>query len=613
MCGGRRPPAGFFPPRPVRVERRSQNDDGRGLPLDGLHTVGPSPLSGCCPSVGGHAMRQSARRSGVVRRERPPAQCGSRRHSNVKLSKRTAALIVAGVTGAMVLSACGGGSGSGGGSSSGGSGRVVFGEATTWPENLFPLISAGNATSVADMEAQLLPQTYEIQPDFTVKWNQELLTEEPTSQVNGNSQTVTYKLKPEAVWSDGTPITADDFEFSWRMQRSSDPAAGGRPDLLSTAGYDQMTAVDGADQGKAVTVTYSPPFADWKSSFAGNNSPVFPKHVLDKDTPEALCQSIAAGWPIADGIPNDISGGPWQLKKANINVGQQIVVLTPNEKYGGKKPKLGQLVIQGIGNDPTTAVQGMSSGELNMIYPQPRLDLVTQVKALAPNVTSQTNFGLSFEHLDFNPPDPILSDSRVRQAFALALDRQQIVDQTVGQFSSDAQVLNNHIWKNNQPEYQDNAPEQYKTANPAQAKQLLEQAGWALGPDGIYAKGGQRLSIRIDTTPNNPLRQTTVEVMIPQLKAAGIEASFNANPDIFAGPDKPTSLIAGGFQAALFAWVGNPFVSSQPPIYQSVQGSAVGQNYSRAGTPEIDALFKQLMVTPDRGQQVQITNQIDTM
>jgi peptide/nickel transport system substrate-binding protein len=533
----------------------------------------------------------------------------------VKLSKRSAVLIATGIAGAMALSACGGGSSSGSGSSSqgGGKGQVVFGESTDFPENLYPLISAGNATSVANIEAQLLPQTYEIQPDFTVKWNQELLTEEPTSTVNGNTQTVTYKLKPEAVWSDGQPITADDFNLSWRLQKSSDPAKGGCADLLSTSGYEQITDVTGADNGKTVSVTYSPPFADWQSSFAGNNSPLFPAHIMDKPTPEALCAETSAGWPIADGLPSDISGGPWQLKKENINVGAQTVVLTPNEKYWGDKPKVARLVYQNIGNDPTTAVQGLSNGELNMIYPQPQLDLVGQVKKLEPNVTSAINFGLSFEHLDFNTTDAILSDVNVRKAFAMALDRKQIVDQTVGQFSSDAQVLNNHIWKTNQPEYQDNAPAEYKTANAAGAKALLEQSGWKLGPDGIYAKGGQRLAIRIDTTANNPLRQTTIEVMIPQLKAAGIEATFNANTDIFAGPDKPTSLIAGGFQAALFAWVGNPFVSSQPPIYQSVKGSAVGQNYSRAGTPEIDALLGQLVVTPERDKQVQITNQVDKL
>jgi peptide/nickel transport system substrate-binding protein len=529
----------------------------------------------------------------------------------VKLSKRSAVLIATGVTGALALSACGGGSDNGGGNSSGGSGRVVFGEATDWPENLMPLISAGNATSTADIEAQLLPQAYLIQPDLTVEYNKDLLAEEPTSQVSGATQTVTYKINPDAVWSDGEPITADDFAFSWNLQKSNDPATGGCAALLSTTGYRQVTAVDGADNGKTVTVTLGTPYADWKSLFSTASNPVFPQHVMDQGDPAANCDMVTKGWPLADGLPSDISGGPWQLKKANINVGQQIVVLTPNEKYWGAKPKLDQLVIQGIGNDPTTAVQGLSSGELNVIYPQPQLDLVDQIKKLEPNVANDVNFGLSFEHLDFNTTDPVLSDVRVRQAFAMALDRQEIVDQTVGQFSSDAQVLDNRIWLNTQPQYKDTAPQQYKTRNVEGAKALLQQAGYTLGGDGMFSKGGQPLSLRIDTTANNPLREQTINVMISQLKDAGIAATFNANPDIFAGKEKPTSLEAGGFQIALFAWVGSPFISGTPPIYLAPQGDSVQQNYSRAGTPEIDQLFAQWLTLTDDQQIADMGNQID--
>jgi peptide/nickel transport system substrate-binding protein len=535
----------------------------------------------------------------------------------VKLSKRSSLLVATGVVGAMALTACGGGSDSGGGdsSSSGGSGRVVYGEATDWPENLMPLISSGNALSVANIEAQLLPQAYLIQPDLSIKYDDTLLTDEPTSQVNGDSQTVTYHLSPDAVWSDGEPITADDFNFSWQLQRSSDPADGGCATLLSTTGYSQITAVDGADDGKTVNVTLSPPFADWKALFSGSNSPVFPKHVMDQGSPTANCDYISTGWPLAEGLPSDISGGPWQLKKSNIDVGGQIAVLTPNENYWGDKPKLSQLVIQGIGNDPTTAVQGLQSGELNVIYPQPQLDLVGQVEDLKPNVDSKISFGITYEHLDFNTTDPQLADVKVRQAFGMALDRQEIVDQTVGQFSSDAQVLDNHVWLNTQPQYKDNAPAEYKQANTAKAKALLESAGYALGADGIYAKGGQRLSFRIDTTANNPLRQTTIEVMIPQLKKAGIEATYNANPDIFAGPEKPTSLVAGGFQIALFAWVGSPFISNTPPIYESPAGAggAVQQNYARTGTPQIDALLERWLTETDDTQIAETGNQIDAL
>jgi len=257
-------------------------------------------------------------------------------------------------------------------------------------------------------------------------------------------------------------------------------------------------------------------------------------------------------------------------------------------------------------------VQGLKSGELNMIYPQPQLDLVDQVKGLAPNVTNDINFGLSFEHLDMNTTDKHLADINVRRAFALALDRQQIVKQTVAQFSSDAQVLNNRIWLNNQPEYQDTAPAQYNKQDTAGAKKLLEQSGYTLGPDGIYTHPSRgKLSLKIDTTENNPLRQTTIEVIIPQLKKAGIEASFNANPDIFAGPEKPSSLAGGGFQVALFAWVGSPFVSSARSIYQSPQGDNIGQNYSRIGSKQIDDMYAELVQTPDRDQQAKLGNEID--
>jgi peptide/nickel transport system substrate-binding protein len=532
------------------------------------------------------------------------------------LSKRNAALIVTGITGAMALTACGGGSSSDNGDEGGAAqgGRVVFGESTDFPENLFPLISAGNATSVANIEAQMFPSTFDIQPDFTVKWNEDLLTEEPTSEVNGDTQTVTYHLNEDAVWSDGEPISADDFIFTWNTRKSADPAEGGCPAILSTTGYDQMTSVEGSDEGKTVTVTFSPPFSDWQANFSGASDPILPAHILEEDSPEAQCEAITTGWPIADGIPQDFSGGPWQLKKENIDVAGQIVVLTPNENFWGDKPNLDQLVIQNIGNDPGTAVQGLQSGELNMIYPQPQLDLVDQVSGLEPNVVSDINFGLSFEHLDLNAQDPHLADVNVRRAFGMALDRQEIVDQTVGQFSSDAQVLNNRIWLNNQPEYEDTAPDEYTAQDIEGAKALLEESGYTLGPDGIYTHPQRgKLSLRIDTTENNPLRQTTIEVIIPQLKEAGIEASFNANPDIFAGKDKPTSLEAGGFQVALFAWVGNPFVSSSRSIYQQPQGENIGQNYSRIGNQQIDDLFAELVQTPERDKQAELGNQIDSL
>jgi peptide/nickel transport system substrate-binding protein len=530
----------------------------------------------------------------------------------VKLSKRHAALIATGIAGAMALTACGGGSSDNSGSGDSGSGgSATYGAADDWPQNLFPYISAGNVTTVQDITGRILPETFIIQPDFTVKYDSELLSEEPTTSTDGGVQTVTYKINPDANWSDGTPINADDFIYTWHV--STSPDQGGCPDNLSFTGLSNIKDISGDDDGKTVTVTFATPYADWQGLFAGSQ-PLLPAHLMSDPDPAKQCEKFAAGWKTADGLPSDVSGGPWQLKKSNIDDAKQTAVLTPNPKYWGKKPTLGQLIIQDVGSDTSVQVQGLQNGELDVVYPQPQIDLVSQVKDLSPNITSEVNFGLSFEHLDFNTTDPRLADPNVRKAFALALDRQEIVDQTVGQFSSDAQVLNSRMYVNNQPQYKDNAPAEYKSQNIDQAKQLLEQSGYTLGSDGVYAKGTQRLSFKIDTTQNNPLRQTTIDVIAQQVKQAGIEVTANPNADIFAGKEKPTSMNAGGFEIALFAWVSSPFVSANQSIYQTPPSpDNVQQNYSRAGSPEIDALLGKLSTDLDPDQQASDANAADKL
>jgi peptide/nickel transport system substrate-binding protein len=101
----------------------------------------------------------------------------------VNFSRRGTALFATGLAGALVLSACGGGGDdeeSGSGSSADRSGQVVFGESTDFPENLFPNISAGNATSTANILNGILPGAFNVEPDFSIVYNKDLLTEEPT-------------------------------------------------------------------------------------------------------------------------------------------------------------------------------------------------------------------------------------------------------------------------------------------------------------------------------------------------------------------------------------------------------------------------------------------------
>ena len=531
----------------------------------------------------------------------------------MNLGKRSAALIASGISGVLVLSSCGGGDEGGGGGEeeTQASGQVVFGESTDFPDNLFPVISAGNATSVANILVRILPGAFQLLPDFTVAHDPELLTEEPTlEEVDGNQVNV-YTINPDAVWSDGTPITADDFTFTAKVQDEEFTEACPDGGILGTTGYDQIESIEGSDEGKTVTVTYSEPFADWQSLFT-----LLPAHVMDSEDDAELCAAVTEGWAIGDGLPEEISGGPWQLKADGVDVAGQVVTLTPNEAYWGEKPNLAALIYQNIGNDPGAAVSGLQNDEVQMIYPQPQLDLVDQIAALEPNVVSNIEFGFAFEHLDMNTRNPHLADVNVRQAFGQSLDRQEIVTQTVGQFSGDAEVLNNRIFFNNQPQYVDTAPEEYNAPDVAAAKALLEESGYELGGDGIYVHPDRgRLSLAISTTVNNPLRQQTIDVIIPQAKEAGIEIVARPDPDIFAGAELPTSLEAGGFDIALFAWVGSPFRTATASIYQSLdaQGGIQGQNYTQGGNPEVDSLYEDFLSEPDPDASAEVGNQIDAL
>jgi peptide/nickel transport system substrate-binding protein len=521
---------------------------------------------------------------------------------------RKSALIAPAVIVAMTAAACGGGNDSGGSGSSGGTqsgGQLVFGLNDSIPDNLYPNISAGNLVSTQYAETRVLLSPFRVYPDFTVKPDTDLMSGEPSSTLTGGKQVITYKINPKAVWSDGTQITAKDFTYTWQSQKSSDPKAGGCAALLSTTGYDQIASVESADNDKTVSVTMTKPFSDWKNLF----NPIYPQHVLDKGSPTANCQAITKGWPTAGGLP--VASGPFLLEKAGIDINKKIMTMTKNPKWWGTPSKLDRIIIQSIGNDPSVSVSALRNNEVQMVYPQPQLDLVKQIKTLEPAVTAQTNFGLSFEHLDMNTKDQFLAIKQVRQAFAWGLNRPDIVAKTVGQFDARAQVLNNRLFVNNQPQYQDNSGGQYATQNVQKAQQLLESAGFSKGSDGIYQKGGKRLSFQIMTTQNNPLRSNTIDVIVQQEKQVGIEIKKFLNADIFDGPEKPTSLSGGQFQIALFAWVASPFVSPNQSIYASPKGDAIGQNYTRAGDPRADQALDQLNVATDDAQVKQLGNQVD--
>jgi peptide/nickel transport system substrate-binding protein len=486
---------------------------------------------------------------------------------------------------ALIAAACGGGSGGGNNNSSSGSakeGGTLNYAADQAPTGFNPNTSKDNGTAVLWVVNRVYPSVFHANPDYTMSLDSDLMeSAELTSQ---DPETITYKIKPAASWSDGTPINADDFIFAWQSQNGTNK----NTDAASTTGYEDIKSVTGSDNGKTVTVVFKSKFSDWKSLFA----PM---------VPAKYTKAQPGGWNTGlDKNPQKIpSGGPFKV----LNYTQdQSLTLAKNEKYWGKPAHLDKIVYRFL-PESVTQPAALQNNEVDLIYPQPQLDQVKQVQQL-PDVQYQINFGLSFEHLDFNYKSGALSDLKVRQAIATGLNRQEMLDRTVKQFSSKATVLGNRIYLTGQKEYQDHSGN-YGKGDAAAAKQILEGDGYTLGSDGIYAKGGKKLSFRFSTTAGNALRETQGVLFQSQMKQIGVQIKIaNAPSTKFFGDWLPN----GNFDISDFAWVGTPFaITGSKGIYRT--GSDA--NYGSYSDPKVDQLFNQATAELDPAKATALGNQID--
>jgi peptide/nickel transport system substrate-binding protein len=458
-------------------------------------------------------------------------------------------------------------------------GTVVYG-ADQEPEVMNPMVTAGNLFATSIIVEPVLLGAYTVTPDF--EYVPVLLDGE--AEVTEDPFTVTYNIKDEAAWSDGTPITADDFIFTWQTIMNPDF------DITSRDGYDKITDGEAVDD-KTVKFTFSEVFAPYKTLFSVSNR-VLPKHVLEGED--------------FDTVWNDeitIASGPFMFD--SWEKGQQATIVRNEEYWGEEQAKIDELVFRFI-EDSNTQVQALKGGEIDMFYPQPQVDLVEQVTAIT-DVEAEASAGTVWEHLDFNFAVPPLDQQYVRQAIFQAIDRDALASQLIQPINPEAEPLNNLIYVNNQSEYEPHF-DQYEF-DPAAAMQLLEENGCTKGADGIYTCNGTRLSFRYTTTAGNELRELQLQVIQQQLKAIGVEIVPATGPasDVFAnvlpaGPDKAWDLFN-------FAWVGSP----DPFGSNSIWLCGGDQNYNSYCNQQVTDLLNQTNTLVDAEERAATYNEADAL
>ena len=473
------------------------------------------------------------------------------------------------------------------------------------PTGCNPHTESGDSAGTRMVLGAVLPSAFEIGTTGIPTANPELITQ--SELISTKPETIVYTLNPNAVWSDGVPITAADFVYAWQQQRAISPTDPGA--VSSTEGYRDIAAVTGSNKGHTVTVTFRTPFADWKMLFAN----LLPAHVMEKVGWNPSCSTVSPSI--------DLSGGPFELS----SVSSQEIVLNENPKWWGTVPNARSITVH-IASGTSQLSQWIQSGFVQVALPTSLsptfLDQVTSL----PNEQSSVTPSGALLQLVFaaGPNTPLAPD--VRFAIALSLNRQALVTQQVSWAVDNAQVASSHIYVQGQTGYPATPPTpSTTTTNPANAPPpgstssttttLIDQGGSVNFPttpslqqaaDLMLASGEDRTDgspwhadfgvaepIHLVFDNADPWAAATAPQLVSQLQAAGFDVtSYGASSATEAG-----EILANGYaDMALVPQQSTPFLSQVLAWYTPLLGPP-GVGGSQDWSDYDDASFEQLVTT----------------
>jgi peptide/nickel transport system substrate-binding protein len=413
---------------------------------------------------------------------------------------------------------------------------------------------------------------------------------------SGDAMTVTWKLRPDLKWSDGSALTCDDYKFTqtWIMDKDNTGLYAGR------SGYEDVKTFDCTDPQTIVLH-----FSKIYEGYLGMYPVPLPKTYMSKFTTKEDVQHKGMG---AADMPKVPVSGPFKFE--SVTSGQEIR-LVRNDNYtnpwDGKPANLDTLIFKWYG-DADAMIAGYKGGEFDIANDLNDADL-PKVADQGDQVKQLDSLTYEFLRPNWNPDvcSPKItdrgkgcpvSDPAIREAIRWAVNKEEINTRLLGGAAAlgFTNVSPNAWFYSDPPTY---------TFDPEKAKSVLDAAGWVAGADGVRAKNGLKAKIELCTTTRQ-VRQDTLALVSSYLKAVGIDSTVNAvSPnDIFASFNEATDTTACNLAKSHYDLAEHAFSVPLDPLssystYQSSQIEPNGGNDGYIKDPDVDRIMDGVKGTVD--------------
>lgn len=431
-------------------------------------------------------------------------------------------------------------------------GRIV--EATIGePSNLIPpLATDASSHEVADL-VYVSPLKYDKDINLVPHAAQ-------SYEVLEEGRLLRFTLRRDIRWTDGTPLTADDVEFTYKLMVDPNTPTAYAEDYLAVKEFKRTGEY-------TFEVRYDKPFARALVTWA---HAILPRHLLEG---QDLLKTPLARKPVG--------AGPYMLKEWTSGT---RLVLTANPDYFEGRAYIDEVVMRII-PDQSTQFMELKSGNLDVINLSPQQYLLqTSEQAWASNFRKFQYLSSGYAFLGYNLKSPLFKDVRVRRALLHAIDKDEIVRGVLlGLGMATGGPYKPGTWA-----FDDTIPS--NEFNPAKARRLLAEAGWTRkSPDGLLVDArGRPFAFTILTNQGNSQRIKAAIIIQSRLKDLGITVEIRTvewAAFIKEFVDK------GRFDAVLLSWN----ILQDPDLYDvwhSSKAEPGGLNFVGFKNAELDALLE---------------------